>query len=52
MAKEEKTYLPAGSGGLIRFGEEGEHKIQIEPKHVIYIVVGIVVIELIARFFI
>lgn len=51
MAKEEKTYMPMGSGGLVRYGEEDEQKIKIEPKHVIYIVIGIVVLELVAKFF-
>ncbi len=52
MSKEEKTYMPSGMGGLVRYGEEEENKIKIEPKQVIYIVVGIVVLEIVARLFV
>ena len=49
MAKEEKTYMPAGMGGLMRFGEEEEPLVKIQPKHVIFIIVAVIVIELLAR---
>jgi len=41
MAKKEKTYLPLGIGGLIRYGEEEESKIKIKPEQLVYILVGI-----------
>ncbi len=51
MAKDsEKTYMPAGMGGLMRFGEEEEPIVKIKPKQVIYIIISIVVVELIAKF--
>lgn len=50
MAKEEKTYMPAGIGGLMRFGEEEEPIVKIKPKHVIFAVVGVIAIELVAKF--
>jgi len=49
MAKEEKTYMPAGMGGLMRFGEEEEPLVKIKPKHVIFIIVAVVAMELVAR---
>lgn len=52
MAKEEKVYIPSGMGGLLRFGEEEEPKFKIKPKHMVYVVIGIVIFELAARLFI
>lgn len=49
MAKEDKTYMPAGMGGLMRFGEEEEPLVKIQPKHVVYIVSAIVAVEIAAR---
>ena len=49
MAKEEKTYMPAGMGGLMRFGEEEEPIVKIQPKHVIFAIVAIIIMELLAR---
>lgn len=53
MAKDsEKTYMPAGMGGLMRYGEEEEPIIKITPKHIIYVISGIVVFEIIMHAFI
>ena len=52
MAKKDKVYMPSGSGGLLRFGEEGEEKFKLKPEWVIYIVISLVVVELAIRFFI
>lgn len=50
MAKDnEKTYMPAGMGGLMRFGEEEEPIVKIKPKHVIFVIVAVIVVELLAR---
>jgi len=49
MAKKDKVYMPSGSGGLIRYGEEGDQKVKLKPKHVIYVVAGIVIFELILK---
>ncbi len=50
MAKE-KIYLPMGSGGLLRYSEEGEELIRIKPKQLVFISVGIIVFELILNLF-
>lgn len=52
MAKDEKTYMPAGMGGLMRFGEEEEPIIKIQPKQIIYIIGAIVVLEIVVRLFV
>jgi preprotein translocase subunit Sec61beta len=47
---EEKVYMPSGIGGLVRYGEEGEEVFKIKPKHVMYFVAGVIVMELVLRF--
>jgi preprotein translocase subunit Sec61beta len=49
MAKKDKMYMPTGSGGLVRYQEEGDEKIKLKPKHVVYVVVGLVVAEIILK---
>lgn len=51
MAKRDKVYMPSGMGGLIRYGEEGKVKFRIKPEQLIYIVIGIVAVELVLKFF-
>jgi len=46
MSKKDKIYMPSGSGGLVRYGEEGRQRIKFEPKHVVYIVAGVAVVEI------
>jgi len=50
MSKKEKTYLPLGIGGLIRYGEEEDSKIKIKPEKLVYILVGIGVSLIILKF--
>jgi preprotein translocase subunit Sec61beta len=50
MAKRDKVYMPSGAGGLVRFGEEGEQKIKLKPEWVIYLVVGLVALEMLLKF--
>lgn len=51
MPKEEKSYMPAGMGGLMRFGEEEEPIVKIQPKHVVIFVSIVIAIEIFGRFF-
>ncbi len=51
MAKKDKIYMPSGSGGLIRYGEEGKTLIKLKPKHVAYVVAGVVVFEIVLKLF-
>jgi len=46
MARE-KIYIPMGSGGLLRYSEEGEELIKIKPEQLVFISVGIIVFEII-----
>lgn len=49
MSKNDKVYMPSGSGGLVRYGEEGKVLIKLKPEHVAYIVAGVVVAEIVLK---
>ena len=49
MAKKDKVYMPSGSGGLVRYGEEGKVVIKLKPKHVAFVVAGVVVFEIVLK---
>lgn len=51
MVKREKIYMPMGTGGLLRYSEEGEEYIKIKPKQLLFISIGIIIFELILNFF-
>jgi len=48
-SKKDKIYMPSGVGGLIRYPEEEKNVIKLKPKHVIWIVVGIAVFEILLK---
>lgn len=50
MAKRDKVYMPSGMGGLIRYGEEGKVKFRVKPIQLVYVVVGIVAVEIVLKF--
>lgn len=50
MAKRDKIYIPSGVGGLIRYPEEEKEAIKLKPKHVVWIVIGIAVFEILLKF--
>ena len=41
--------MPSGIGGLVRFPEEEKEVVKLKPKHVIMIVVGIALFELVLK---
>lgn len=49
MAKKDKIYMPSGMGGIIRYGEEGKVKFKIKPMHLVYIVIGVTLFELVLK---
>jgi preprotein translocase subunit Sec61beta len=51
MAKKDKVYMPMGTGGLLRYGEEEEELIKIKPKQVIVAVAVITIIEILLKIF-
>jgi len=50
MAKKDRIYMPTGTGGLIRYGEEGKVKINLKPRDLVYVTIAIVVFELVLKF--
>ena len=48
---DNKISMPAGFGGLTRFSEEYESKINLKPAHVIVFVILIVVLRIVLPFF-
>ena len=50
MAKKNKTYLPLGIGGLIRYHEEEDSKIKIKPEKLVYILIGVGSVLVILKF--
>jgi preprotein translocase subunit Sec61beta len=51
MAKRERTYLPMGFGGLVRYSEKERELIKLKPQHVLIGVILLVIIELILKAF-
>lgn len=41
--------MPMGMGGLFRFEEEEKHLIKLKPVHLIYITIGVIVVEILLR---
>ncbi len=50
MASKDKIYMPMGAGGLMRYPEEEKEVIKLKPKHIIGIVIGIVIFEILLKF--
>ena len=51
MAKKDRIRMPSGMAGILRHDEEVKEAIKIKPKYVIGFSVGIIVLELLLRFF-
>jgi len=49
MAKRDKVYMPTGSGGLMRYSEEGKELIKVKPLWVLILSAAIVEIELMVQ---
>lgn len=48
-SKDSKIYMPMGVGGLMRYNDEEKVAIKLKPKHVIGMVVGLVIVEIILK---
>jgi preprotein translocase subunit Sec61beta len=51
MSKKDRVYMPSGAGGLVRFGDEPDHKFKLKPEWVLYLVGVVVVLEVLLKFF-
>ena len=50
MAKKDKSRMPSGMAGLVRYDEELKESPKLKPKWVIWFSLGLVVIEVILKF--
>lgn len=46
MAAKDKLKTPSGMAGLVRYEEDTESKIKLEPRTVIFVSVAILIIEI------
>jgi len=46
MARKDKIYMPTGSGGLVRYSEEGKELIKLKPMWVLILAAAIAEVEL------
>ncbi|MBR9677572.1 preprotein translocase subunit Sec61beta [Candidatus Woesearchaeota archaeon] len=47
MARDNKIRMPSGMGGLVRYFEDYKSKFEIQPQHVIILVVVVILLELV-----
>jgi preprotein translocase subunit Sec61beta len=47
---DDKISMPAGFGGLIRFSEEYESKINLKPAHIIFFVILVIIFRIFLEF--
>jgi len=47
MARDDKTHMPSGMGGLVRYFDEYKSKITFKPGHVMVMIVVIVIVVII-----
>jgi preprotein translocase subunit Sec61beta len=50
MAKS-NINVPAGFGGLVRYGEEYESKLMLKPEHVIIMIAIVIIFVIILKLF-
>ncbi|MFA5953063.1 MAG: hypothetical protein WC812_00560 [Candidatus Pacearchaeota archaeon] len=46
MAEDNKISMPAGFGGLMRYGEEYQSRFNLKPMHVIIFIILIVLLRI------
>jgi len=49
MTKKDKSRLPSGMGGLMRYDEEVKETIKLKPEYVIYFSVAVIVLEMVLK---
>jgi len=47
---QKKLRTPSGVGGLVRYDEEAKSLVQLKPMHVVGIIAGLILLELILMF--
>lgn len=47
----DKINVPAGFGGLVRYGEEYESRLKLKPEHVVIFIILVVVLVTVLKIF-
>ena len=47
MAEDNRTYIPASSGGVVTYYKESDSKIKIDPNYIVIAIVIILILEFI-----
>jgi len=47
---QKKLRTPSGAGGLVRYDEEAKSLVELKPTHVMGIIAGLILLELILMF--
>jgi preprotein translocase subunit Sec61beta len=47
----DKINVPAGFGGLVRYGEEYDSKLNLKPEHVIIFIIAVVILVTVLKLF-
>ena len=50
MSKKDKTRMPSGMAGIMRYDEELKEAPKLKPQWVIAFAIGLVVVELVLKF--
>jgi len=51
MSKKDKTRIPSGMAGIVKYDEEPKETIKIKPEYVVYFTIGIILLEVILKFY-
>ncbi|MEM5777180.1 MAG: preprotein translocase subunit Sec61beta [Candidatus Aenigmatarchaeota archaeon] len=51
MSKKDQTRIPSGMAGIVRYSEEPKETIKIKPEYVAYFTMGLIVLEIILKFY-
>jgi len=47
----DKINVPAGAGGLVRYGEEYHSRLSLKPEHIIIFIIAVIVFVVILKTF-
>ena len=51
MARDNKVSMPQGMGGLMRYFDEYKSRFQLQPGHVIILIVLVIIIEILLHLY-
>jgi len=51
MAKDNKVSMPSGIGGLVRYFDEYKSSIELQPMHVVFLCIAVIVFMVLMHMF-